>query len=100
MLDEIREAARAGSYLVTDHLLRRLILRGIELGDVEWAIAQRSEVIEEYPEHHISPCCLILCQGRSGRWYHVVSSAAPAFAWITVYEPDPAQWTEDFRRRL
>ncbi len=100
MLDDIREAARSGSYLVTEHLLKRLLERGIDLADLEWALSEQSEVIEDYPDHHISPCCLILCRGRTGKWYHVVSSGPPVVAWITVYEPDPGQWSEDLRRRL
>lgn len=101
LLDGIREAIRAKSYVISVHMLGRLLDRGIDLGDVAHGLVSDStEVIEDYAAHHLGPCCLILCRGPSGRWYHVVCSHPPIVTMVTVYEPAPAQWTADFRRRL
>lgn len=101
MLDVIRQAFRDGSYVITHHYLTRLLERGINLQDLGDGMRDGApEVIEDYPDHHISPCCLILCQGPSGTWYHLLASYGQVVHLITLYEPDPTEWSEDFRRRL
>ncbi|HMO54988.1 MAG TPA: DUF4258 domain-containing protein [Tepidiformaceae bacterium] len=101
MLNLIRKSAAEKSYLVSAHMLERLLSRGLDIADVASALAsESSEVIEDYPQHHISPCCLVLCRGETGKWYHVVCSYPPNMTLITVYEPDTKEWSADLRRRI
>jgi hypothetical protein len=60
------------------------------------------EILEEYPEDKPYPSALILGRTAVSRPLHVV--CAPALAEqrliiITTYEPDPARWEADFKRR-
>jgi hypothetical protein len=60
------------------------------------------EIIEEYPEDKPYPSALILGRTAESRPLHVV--CAPVLAEqrliiITTYEPDPARWEADFKRR-
>jgi len=74
--------------------------RQIAVEDVERALSA-SDVIENYTSDQPYPSQLVL--GWSGsRPIHVVmaeNSADNQIIVITVYEPDPGQWDESFRRR-
>jgi hypothetical protein len=57
-------------------------------------------LIEDYPNDLRGHSCLMLGSGDVGRAVHVVCSPKDEYlAIITAYLPDPAQWSEDFRRR-
>ena len=100
MLSEIRGVFREGSYLVSKHCLDQALDRGIDLTDAAAAIREDSpEIIEDYPNDQRGPSLLILCKGPSEEWYHVQCAYPPAVKMITIYLPDPARWTDDFRRR-
>jgi hypothetical protein len=83
------------------HALVRMFQRRIRVEDVRGVIVN-GETIEDYPDDIPYPSRLIL--GWSGnRPLHVVAAyndADEETIVITVYEPDPALWSEDFRRRL
>lgn len=72
------------------------------VAEVEDAIANRSEVIEDYPEGKYGPSCLILGFTYVGRPLHVHCSYAnrPLIKIITLYEPDPNLWVDLRVRRL
>ena len=77
-----------------------MYLRDIQVSDVEHVL-ETGEVIEDYPEDRPLPTRLVF--GRvGGRPLHVVAAddaeADETFV-ITVYDPDPARWSTDFRRR-
>ena len=60
------------------------------------------EIIEEYPDDQPYPSCLILGRTRAARLLHIV--CAPVLTEqrlivITIYQPDPARWEADFKRR-
>jgi uncharacterized protein DUF4258 len=60
------------------------------------------EIIEEYADDQPYPSCLILGQTSMKRALHIV--CAPVLAEkrliiITTYQPDPARWEADFKRR-
>jgi len=60
------------------------------------------ETIEDYPDDIPYPSCLIL-GWRGRRPLHVVAAYNvddEEIIVITVYDPDPALWSEDYRRRL
>ncbi len=76
------------------------IIRGITVAELEQAISNRSEVIEDYPEDKYGPSGLILGFTADGRPLHVQCSypARPLVKIVTVYEPDPSLWI-NFRVR-
>jgi hypothetical protein len=83
------------------HALLRMFQRQISVDDVRSTLTS-GEIIEGYPADLPYPSNLIL--GWSGqRPLHVVAafnSKDDEIIVVTVYEPDPAQWSADFRRRL
>jgi hypothetical protein len=66
-------------------------------------VVSRGKVIESYPEDKPYPSRLLLGwvkMGQNARPIHVVSAATEhEIIIITVYEPDPAQWTPGFEKR-
>jgi hypothetical protein len=74
--------------------------RGIAKNDV-LAVLAAGEVIVEYPDDKPYPSSLVL-GWMSGRALHVVVAEDQpnrACYVITVYVPDPAVWSADFKRR-
>jgi hypothetical protein len=59
-------------------------------------------IVEEYPDDRPYPSVLVLGRTSQGRPVHVVCAYAPEddqLIVITVYEPDPDRWDEEFRQR-
>jgi len=82
------------------HAIQRMFERGITAAAVEQAIVA-GETVREYPDDIPFPSRLILGRYRD-RPLHVVvaeDEATGETIVITVYEPSPAQWQSDFRRR-
>jgi hypothetical protein len=83
----------------TSHMLERLFQRNIRLEDVKDALIH-GVIIEQYPNDYPFPSCLVLGHTKAGKPLHVVCGSNGAELWlITAYFPNPAEWTEDFRRR-
>jgi len=62
---------------------------------------ETGEVIERYPDDRPYPSRLVL-GWREDRPLHVVvaeQAEADTLIVITVYEPNPALWEDDFKRR-
>ncbi len=60
------------------------------------------EIIEEYPDDQPYPSCLIFGHTQTARPLHIV--CAPVLSEqrliiITLYQPDPARWEADLKRR-
>ena len=100
MLDEIRFKIMQRQYEFSKHAVDQSIIRGISVVDLEQAIANRSEVIEDYPDDKYGPSCLILGFTNSGRPLHIQCShpSRPLIKIITTYGPDPDLWI-DFKIR-
>lgn len=83
------------------HAIKRMFERGINEFDINSALSNGS-VIENYPNDYPLPSCLWL--GYIGsRPIHIVFSENHQLGEriiITVYEPNPAQWSEDFITRI
>ena len=82
------------------HALRRMLHRRISIAEVRHVL-DTGEIIESYPDDTPYPSRLVL--GWIGsRPLHVVAAdnlEGAETVIITVYEPDPASWSRDFRRR-
>ena len=99
-LDEIRVKTLRREYELSKHAVDQSIVRAITVTELEEAIANRAEVIEDYPDDKYGPSCLILGFTKTGRPLHVLCSypSRPILKIVTLYEPDPTLWL-DFRTR-
>jgi hypothetical protein len=99
-INEIRAKFERRQYEFSKHAVDQSIIRDISVAEVEEAIVNQSEVIEDYPNDKYGPSCLILGFTRTGRPLHVQSSypSRPLVKIIILYEPDPELWI-DFRVR-
>lgn len=70
-LDNIKKAVAEGRYRYTIHGAKQRIARRIKRKEIEEAIG-RGEVIEDYPEHHYGPACLILGKTAKGKALHIL----------------------------
>lgn len=99
-----RQAARTKAIMQITfwtHAIRRMFGREYTVAEVRQVI-EADEMIEVYPEDTPYPSCLLL-GWVADRPTHVVVAKAEthhAVFVITVYEPDPTQWSADFRKRL
>ena len=100
-LDDIRTRLAARQYLLSKHAADQMIRRDIGAAEIEQAILGPSEVIEDYPSDKYGPSCLILGYTDTGRPLHVHCTYADTalVKIVTVYEPDPARWTDLRTRR-
>ena len=94
----IVQAVERGQYRYTIHGTRQRIARGLASDEIEAAI-RSGEIIEDYPQHHYGPCCLILGHTTEGKALHMVCSSRDVVDIITVYEPDLTEWASDLRTR-
>ena len=100
ILDDVREKAQK-RLLFLPHAIRQMShpQRMISSEEVEVVVTQ-GELIEDYPSDPRGHSCLMLGYGEASRAVHVVCSPKDEYlAIITAYLPDPAQWSDDFRRR-
>ena len=97
-LAHIRQAFATRNYRYTIHAEQQRISRGILGDEIEDAAASAS-LVEDYPQHHYGPCCLILGHTTSGKALHLVCSLRVTVDIVTIYEPDPLQWEPDLKTR-
>ena len=84
--------------LFSGHAVRQMFQRQIGARDVE-AVVRDGEVIAAWFEGHDEHCLLLgFCRGRP---LHVVVARREdgACVVVTVYEPDPARWGPQYKRR-
>ena len=91
---QIKAELQAGSFTFSLHAFERAVERDIG----EWEIREAGEgalVIEFYPDDKYGPSCLLLGFTRTGRPLHIQVSLAetPGVRIVTIYEPDPDEWT-------
>ena len=84
---------------VTQHMLLRFQQRHISYAEIKESILN-GEVIKEYPDDKPFPSCLILGHTNRNRILHIVIGIAGDKLWfITAYEPDKSQWSEDLKTK-
>lgn len=100
ILDDIRAALAANRYRITQHGAEEMLADALVEADVKTATTG-GELIEDYPKAFPLPACLVL-GSVAGSPVHAVWAldAGPCYAvLVTVYRPDPARWSPDFRTR-
>jgi hypothetical protein len=87
-------------YELSKHAVDQSILRNIEIKEIEQAIQNQSEIIEDYPDDKYGASCLIFGRTLKRRPLHILCSYPDRdlVKIITLYEPDPNLW-EDFKNR-
>ena len=102
LLDDIREKIARRQYEFSKHAVDQTVIRSISVAELEEAISNRSEVIEDYPEDKYGPSCLLLGFTGANRPLHVQCSypTRPLVKIVTVYEPDPDLWIDLSIRRM
>ena len=100
MIDEIIGKIRTGLYEYSQHAVDQSVVRMISTKEVQEAV-EHGKIIENYPDDKYGPSCLIYGKTTNGRPIHVQCSypSRPLVKIITVYEPDPALWTNFEIRR-
>jgi hypothetical protein len=99
IIETIREFCKSRSLRWTNHVVVRLLQRGIAMDDVVHALTH-GEIIEQYPKDYPFPSCLVLGLSLAGTYLHVVCGIGENLLWlITAYRPSPLEWDEDFKTR-
>ena len=97
--EDISQLCRKQALRWTNHILERILRRGISTDDVENVLIN-GEIIEQYPSDYPFPSCLVLGKTRAEKALHVVCGSNGNELWlITAYFPNPFEWSEDFRKR-
>lgn len=98
-IDHIRAAAQSGDLELTHHATEKMAERDILMKEIRQA-TMSGRIIERYEEQGASPCCLMMGITDTGRPLHVVFCDKRTFiSVITVYQPDPDRWNEDWSVR-
>ena len=100
--DRILSLVESGKYVASRHALKEAADDDILISDLISGIA-RGELIEDYPDYHAGPCCLILQTDNRARPVHALWGLAKvggqSAVLVTCYRPDQRRWDADFRRR-
>lgn len=83
------------------HAHERSFQRGIPRDEIR-GVLETGEIIREYPDDTPLPSYLVLGWTEDDRPIHVVAAddeEEDVTYVITVYEPDPDLWTDDFRQK-
>jgi len=84
------------------HVTQRMFQRDISDDEVLTIVAS-GRIIERYEEDFPFPSMLLNGLTKTGRPLHVVAgidTAERRIFIITVYQPDPLRWSDDFTRRI
>jgi hypothetical protein len=94
-IGDIRLRLKTGQFEFSRHAFKRAVERNISDEEIREA-GQYAEVIEDYPDDKYSPSCLVLGFSRNRRPLHlqVCYSSPGTVKIVTLYEPDPADWTD------
>ena len=97
-MSKIIQSVKEGNYRYTIHAAGQRIERNLSRDEIEESIVS-GEIIEDYPEHHYGPACLIFGKTEQGKVIHIVCSQKEQVDIITIYEPDLVDWEEDLKTR-
>ena len=98
-IKRIQELLSSGGIKWSRHALKRMRERKISVDDFSNCIAS-GEIIEQYPDSHYHPSCLILGVSVNGKYLHVVIGCDNVYVYaVTAYYPDPNEWELDMKTR-
>ena len=101
IIDDIIQAIHGNRIRVTDHADEEAENDNLKFDEVRFS-ALNGEIIENYPKDKPYPSCLVCGQSPQGYPIHSVWGYNRSSKWavlITVYRPDPARWTDEWRKR-
>ena len=100
IIPEIRRKFAEGQFEFSKHAVDQSILRQVRVQEVRDAVAN-GQIIEDYPDDKYGPSCLICGWTQARRPIHIQCSYPyrPLIKIITVYEPLPQKWNDDFTQR-
>ncbi|WP_017314513.1 DUF4258 domain-containing protein [Mastigocladopsis repens] len=100
LIEEIRRKVASEEFEFSKHAVDQSILRQIRVREIKEAIAN-GQVIDDYPKDKYGPSCLICGLTEAERPVHIQCSypTRALIKIITIYEPDPKQWNDDFTNR-
>ncbi len=98
-IKDLKKHFDSDTVLVSEHASMRFRQRGVKIRDVRCAVSN-GDIIEQYPDDHPFPSCLILGKTNDDRYLHIVmSDEGTSSRIITAYYPDPEIWDNDFKQR-
>lgn len=99
---KIAAKIKGKKYEFSKHAFDQSIVRDIGVLEMEQAILQNSQIIEDYPTDKYGPSCLVLGYTQNGRPLHIQCSypSRPLVKIITLYQPDPELWIDDRIRKF
>ena len=100
MIEDIQIKIANEQFEFSKHAVDQSIVRQIRLHEIVEAIVN-GQIIEDYPNDKYAPSCLICGVTQTSRTIHIQSSypSRALVKIITVYEPDPNKWNNDFTVR-
>ena len=98
-IEDLRTLCEKGLIVWTTHITMRLQERGIFPTDIINCI-KSGDIIEQYPNDHPYPSCLILGINVSGEYIHsVIGLNGKELCFITAYYPTSDKWESDLKTR-
>jgi hypothetical protein len=96
--DKVCAAVVVGQVHVSEHAHDEAVDDGLSVVDVIDATPS-GEVIEDYPTDPRGASCLALITRPAVHAVWAFDEGSGRAILITVYRPDPARWSDDFRHR-
>lgn len=98
-IEKIKKLVQSGKIRWTNHIMIRLLQRGIEQKSIEEALLD-GEIIEEYEDDYPYPSCLVYGISLDNKIMHIVCGSNGEELWlITAYYPDAIEWKTDYKTR-
>ncbi|MDJ0734188.1 MAG: DUF4258 domain-containing protein [Nostocaceae cyanobacterium] len=100
IIEDICHKIASNEFEFSKHAVDQSILRRIRVQEMKQAIAS-GQIIEDYPNDKYGSSCLISGFTLANRPIHIQCSypSRPLIKIITVYEPDPKLWNDEFQIR-
>ena len=84
---------------MTSHANRQCIERVIDSSDI-LEVIRHGEIIEDYPNDHPYPSCLMFSFPKPGKPMHICCGIGEGKIYIiTAYYPTSEKWEEDMKTR-
>jgi hypothetical protein len=101
-LELLKDLVIQGEILISDHGYDELAADNLSVRRLVSGL-NYAELLEDYHDFPKGPCVLVLQQDENDQPIHVVwgiptGTMSPAVL-VTAYRPDPARWSDNFRRR-